>query len=69
MQDILDGRPSRFNMGEGQEENAIITSTGRYVVAFDFTKVKKKKLGSYVIKRCVLFTLLLPNLANSSSQV
>lgn len=44
----------RFNMGEGQEENAIVTSTGRYVVAWDFGKVKKNKLDGYVIKKCVL---------------
>jgi len=43
--------PARFNMGEGQEENAIVTSTGRYVVAWDFGKVKKNKLDSYVIKK------------------
>lgn len=43
----------RFNMGEGQEENAIVTSTGRYVVAWDFGKVKKNKLDSYVIKKWV----------------
>jgi len=43
--------PARFNMGQGQEENAIITSTGRYVIAWDFAKVKKGKLDSYVIKR------------------
>lgn len=43
--------PAKFNMGEGQEENAIVTSTGRYVVAWDFGKVKKGKLDSYVIKK------------------
>ena len=40
-------------MGEGKEEHTIVTSTGRYVVAWDFGKVKKNKLDSYVIKRYV----------------
>ncbi|KAI5124906.1 hypothetical protein M0805_007334 [Coniferiporia weirii] len=43
--------PARFNQGEGQEENAIVTSTGRYVIAWDFAKVKKGKLDNYVIKK------------------
>ncbi|KLO08280.1 VID27-domain-containing protein [Schizopora paradoxa] len=43
--------PARFNIGEGQEENAIVTSTGRYVIAWDFSKVKKNKLDGYVIKK------------------
>ena len=38
-------------MGEGQEENAIVTSTGPFVVAWDFAKVKKGKLDNYVIKK------------------
>ncbi len=43
--------PARFNMGEGQEENAIVTSTGEYVVAWDFAKVKKGQLDKYEIKK------------------
>lgn len=43
--------PARFNMGEGQEENAIVTSTGQYVVAWDFAKVKKGLLDKYEIKK------------------
>ncbi|KAF9534268.1 VID27 cytoplasmic protein [Crepidotus variabilis] len=43
--------PARFNQGEGQEENAIVTSTGQYVVAWDFGKVKKGKLDQYEIKK------------------
>lgn len=46
--------PARFNQGEGQDENAIVTSTGRYVIAWDFAKVKKGKLDSYVIKKYVI---------------
>ncbi|OBZ70393.1 Vacuolar import and degradation protein 27 [Grifola frondosa] len=43
--------PARFNMGEGQEENAIVTSTGQFVVAWDFAKVKKGLLDKYEIKK------------------
>ncbi|KAI0650792.1 VID27 cytoplasmic protein [Trametes meyenii] len=43
--------PARFNMGEGKEENAIVTSTGQYVVAWDFAKVKKGQLDKYEIKK------------------
>ena len=38
-------------MGEGQEENAIVTSTGQYVIAWDFAKVKKGNLDKYEIKK------------------
>lgn len=37
---------ARFNQGEGQEENAIVTATGKYVIAWDFKKVKKGPLRS-----------------------
>jgi hypothetical protein len=40
-----------FNQGEGQEENAIITATGQYVIAWDFAKVKKGHLDKYEIKK------------------
>ncbi|KAI0375618.1 VID27 cytoplasmic protein [Pilatotrama ljubarskyi] len=43
--------PARFNLGEGKEENAIVTSTGQYVVAWDFAKVKKGQLDKYEIKK------------------
>jgi len=43
--------PARFNLGEGQEENAIVTSTGQFVVAWDFGKVKKGQLDKYEIKK------------------
>ncbi|KIM90864.1 hypothetical protein PILCRDRAFT_811354 [Piloderma croceum F 1598] len=43
--------PARFNQGEGQEENAIVTSTGQFVVAWDFGKVKKGQLDKYEIKK------------------
>jgi VID27 C-terminal WD40-like domain len=41
----------RFNIGEGQEENAIVTSTGQYVIAWDFGKVKKGQMDKYEIKK------------------
>lgn len=44
---------NRFNQGEGKEENAIVTSTGQYVVAWDFAKVKKGQLDKYEIKKYV----------------
>ncbi|KAF9268033.1 VID27 cytoplasmic protein [Marasmius fiardii PR-910] len=43
--------PARFNLGEGQEENAIVTSTGPFVIAWDFAKVKKGLLDRYEIKK------------------
>jgi hypothetical protein len=45
-------------MGEGQEENAIVTSTGNYVVAWDFAKVKKGQLDKYEIKKYVCLSLV-----------
>ena len=54
-------------MGADQEENAIVTSTGEYVVAWDFNKVKKGYLDKYHIKKCVSlhFPLLPPRLFSS----
>ncbi|KAH9999878.1 VID27 cytoplasmic protein [Russula vinacea] len=43
--------PARFNIGESQEENAIVTSTGQYVIAWDFAKVKKGQMDKYEIKK------------------
>ncbi|KAI0005015.1 VID27 cytoplasmic protein [Russula compacta] len=43
--------PARFNVGEGQEENAIVTSTGQYIIAWDFAKVKKGQMDKYEIKK------------------
>lgn len=43
--------PARFNQGEGQSENAIVTSTGQFVIAWDFAKVKKGHLDRYEIKK------------------
>ena len=41
----------RFNVGENQEENTIVTSTGKYVVAWDFKKIKMGKLDKYEVKQ------------------
>ncbi|KAF7969306.1 hypothetical protein HWV62_27735 [Athelia sp. TMB] len=43
--------PAKFNQGEGQDENSIVTSTGQFVVAWDFKKVKKGQLDKYEIKK------------------
>lgn len=51
MENSVSFTPARFNMGEGQEENAIVTSTGQFVVAWDFAKVKKGLLDKYEIKK------------------
>eukprot|EP00358_Blepharisma_japonicum_P005330 CAMPEP_0202942262 /NCGR_PEP_ID=MMETSP1395-20130829/2414_1 /ASSEMBLY_ACC=CAM_ASM_000871 /TAXON_ID=5961 /ORGANISM="Blepharisma japonicum, Strain Stock R1072" /LENGTH=659 /DNA_ID=CAMNT_0049638279 /DNA_START=98 /DNA_END=2077 /DNA_ORIENTATION=- len=42
--------PARFNLGENSKENAIITSTGNYVVIWSFSAIKKGRLESYKIK-------------------
>ncbi|KAH9943458.1 VID27 cytoplasmic protein [Epithele typhae] len=43
--------PARFNMGSGKEENTIVTSSGQYVIAWDFKRVKKGNLDKYEIKQ------------------
>ncbi|KAG5649004.1 hypothetical protein DXG03_000353 [Asterophora parasitica] len=43
--------PAKFNQGQGQEENAIVTSSGQFVIAWDFKKVKKGHLDQYEIKK------------------
>ncbi|KAJ6515828.1 VID27 cytoplasmic protein-domain-containing protein [Mycena sanguinolenta] len=43
--------PARFNQSETDVENAIVTSTGQYVIAWDFNKVKKGLLDKYEIKK------------------
>ena len=40
-------------------ENAIITSTGQYIVAWDFKKVKKGQLDKYEIKKYVILCVIL----------
>jgi hypothetical protein len=48
---VLTTEPHRFNTGPDTKETAIITSVGEYVIAWDFSKVKKGKLDSYQIKK------------------
>ncbi|KAJ7047309.1 VID27 cytoplasmic protein-domain-containing protein [Mycena alexandri] len=43
--------PARFNQSETDSENAIVTSTGQFVIAWDFNKVKKGLLDKYEIKK------------------
>ncbi|KAG8746820.1 hypothetical protein FRC10_003342 [Ceratobasidium sp. 414] len=43
--------PARFNSGPDAEEQFIVTSTGNFVVAWDFRKVKKGRLDRYDIKQ------------------
>ncbi|GAA94528.1 hypothetical protein E5Q_01180 [Mixia osmundae IAM 14324] len=42
---------ARFNAGLDSKEQNIITSTGDFVIIWDFKKVQKGKLDSYIIKR------------------
>lgn len=42
---------NRFNTGPDQVENSIVTSSGNYVVAWDFTRVKQGKKDKYNIKQ------------------
>ncbi|KAG9040208.1 hypothetical protein FRB95_000137 [Tulasnella sp. JGI-2019a] len=42
---------ARFNTGPGLDETTIITSSGQYIVAWDFLKVKKGILDKYEIRK------------------
>ncbi|KAJ3313809.1 hypothetical protein HDU76_002549 [Blyttiomyces sp. JEL0837] len=42
--------PARFNTGE-DEEKSIVTSSGPYIITWNFKKVKQGKLFDYVIKQ------------------
>jgi len=42
---------ARFNTGPDQDETTIITSSGQYIIAWDFKKVKKGILDRYEIRR------------------
>lgn len=43
--------PARFNNGDSVKENSIVTSTGDYLVTWNFEKVKRGILKSYIIKK------------------
>jgi len=45
--------PAHFNTGVGIQEESIVTSTGPFIVTWSLDKVKKGKLDSYKIKRCL----------------
>ena len=46
----IDFSPAKFNVSADGEENSIITSTGKYVVVWNFISVKAGKLYDYTIK-------------------
>jgi len=46
----LNFTPARFNLGENTEENAIVTSTGKFFVMWNFSAVKKGNLSQYKIR-------------------
>ncbi|KAF8529192.1 VID27 cytoplasmic protein [Hysterangium stoloniferum] len=51
MDGLVSFTPARFNSTEeSQDENLIVTSNGNFVVAWDFTKVKRGRLDEYKIK-------------------
>lgn len=41
----------RFNTGPDQVENTIVTSSGNYIIAWDFNRVKGNKKDRYNIKQ------------------
>ena len=43
-------------MGESEEETSIVTSSGNFVIAWDFKAVKRGKYDKYEIRRYVLLT-------------
>ncbi|KAG8830145.1 hypothetical protein FRC18_008586 [Serendipita sp. 400] len=47
----IDFSPAKFNTGLDAKETAIITSNGPFVIAWNFSKVKKGILDSYDVKR------------------
>ena len=46
----IDFSPAKFNVSADGEENSIITSTGKYVIVWNFISVKAGKLYDYTIK-------------------
>eukprot|EP00743_Colponemidia_sp_Colp-15_P003911 GILK01004220.1.p1 GENE.GILK01004220.1~~GILK01004220.1.p1 ORF type:complete len:721 (+),score=144.52 GILK01004220.1:74-2236(+) len=42
--------PAHFNLGEGIDETSIVTSTGPFIITWNFRKVKQNKLHEYTIK-------------------
>ena len=51
MDDEINFTSARFNQGENAQETNIVTSTGPYVVTFNFKRIKQGKLDAYKIQR------------------
>lgn len=51
MQTEISFTPARFNTGEGQEEKYIVTSSGPFVITWNFKRVKQGRLDEYQIKK------------------
>jgi hypothetical protein len=53
--ELMEGKvnftPARFNVGESDEERSIVTSTGPYIITWNFRKVKQNKLKEYTMKK------------------
>ena len=47
---VINFTPAKFNTGQSQERS-IVTSTGPYVITWNFRKVKQNKLNEYQIKK------------------
>lgn len=43
--------PARFNNGDNVNEDSIVTSTGQFLVTWNFLKVRKGHLMSYKITK------------------
>lgn len=51
MQDPVSFTPARFNTGVNEVEKTIITSTGKYVITWNFRRLKQGRTDSYQIKQ------------------
>lgn len=47
----------RFNTTQNSTETSIVTSSGRFVIAWNFAKVKQGRLDAYEIKQYVSISL------------
>lgn len=47
----MDLTPARFNNGDNIQEDSIVSSTGNYLITWNFLKVKKGNLQAYKIKK------------------
>ncbi|RXK41108.1 cytoplasmic protein [Tremella mesenterica] len=51
MNDPVSFTPARFNTGLNETERTIVTSTGRYVVTWNFRRIKQGRTDDYQIKQ------------------